>query len=186
VVQDPPQPKIKLKMTPGLDTPVVGAKKITIHVGGSRGSTTASPAPQIGQSSELVRPDATVNGNRSFPPPGASTTSANFQVDRARNLPGAGVSPSPSLMGATPNVAAQQSPAVFQRPNGIPPNMMNTPNGVLPSGQNFQPLPTPQFHNGHPATAPAPVPLIWDKKYRAPGRGRSSGEVIEVQNMNPC
>ncbi|SPQ18017.1 c9b34a40-38d1-45ab-92c4-bacae7016f91 [Thermothielavioides terrestris] len=36
-VQEPPQPKIKLKMTPGQETPVVGSKKITIHVGGSRG-----------------------------------------------------------------------------------------------------------------------------------------------------
>jgi hypothetical protein len=171
VIQEPPQPKIRLKMTPGQETPVIGPKKITIHVGGSRSSTAASPAPQVGQSSDLGRPDGAVDGNRSIPPL-ANTTSASFQVDHARIVPGVIPSPRPSVVGPMPGVGAQQSPVVFPRANGNVPSVMNTPNGMVGTPQNLQqPPPIHQLQNGHPAPAPLAAPPIYDYKYRAPGRG---------------
>ncbi|KAK4129416.1 hypothetical protein N657DRAFT_640036 [Parathielavia appendiculata] len=174
MVPEPPQPKIKLKMTPGQETPVLGPKKITIHVGGSRGSAAASPATQTSQSSDSGRPDGTVDGNRPIPPPAVATTAASFQLDTTRMLPGATAAPRPPVMGPMPTVGAQQTPAVFQRPNGNVAGTMNGPNGMLtPAPNQQQPLPAHQSQNGHPQPTPAPAPVsaIYDYKYRAPGRG---------------
>jgi hypothetical protein len=160
-------------MTPGQETPVLGPKKITIHVGGSRGSAAASPAPQTGQSSDAGRPDGTIDVNRTVPLPAANTTAASFQLDNARMPPGAAASPRPPTTGPVPSVGAQQPPAVFQRPNGNVPGVMNGPNGMAPVHNYQQPFPGPQLQNGHPhpPPAPAPAPAIYDYKYRAPGRG---------------
>lgn len=181
MVQEPPQPKIRLKMTPGQETPVIGPKKITIHVGGSRGSTTASPAPQTNQSADSGRPDGVLDGNRNTPLPAAITTGASFEVDNSRALPGVVASPRPGAVSPMPGVAVQQPPAAFAIPNGNMPGVANAPNGMSTAGPNLQqPLPAHQLQNGypHPAPAPAPAPLIHDHKYRAPGRGRSMMEAF--------
>lgn len=158
-------------MTPGQETPVMGPKKITIHVGGSRSSTAASPAPPTGQSSDPSRSDAAVDGNRSIPPL-ANTTTASFQVDHARAMPGGVPSPRPLVVGPMPGVGAQQSPGVFPRVNGNMASAMSTPNGMAIPPQNLQqPPPAHQLQNGHPAPAPLAAPPIYDYKYRAPGRG---------------
>ncbi|KAL2135503.1 hypothetical protein VTI74DRAFT_8234 [Chaetomium olivicolor] len=171
VVQEPPQPKIKLKMTPGQENPVVGSKKITIHVGGSRGSTTASPAPPTGPTSDATRPDVPMNGNRNIHSPAAATTAAGFQVD-SRTVPGAVAPPGSAVAGGMPPVGSQQPPAPFPRPNGNVAGGAHVPNGVTAPGQHLQqPPPGHQLPNGHPAPAPPPASLIYDFKYRAPGRG---------------
>jgi hypothetical protein len=177
VVQEPPQPKIKLKMAPGQETPVVASKKITIHVGGSRGSTAASPAPQTSQPSDSGRPDAATDGSRGLVPAAAATTGGGFQLDNIRPLPTSVASPSPSVAGVAPGIVPPQPSAAFSRPNGTMPGAVNVPQGMLAPGQNTQQPPPAHPHlNGHsvPAPAPAPVSPIWDYKYRAPGRGRSS------------
>ncbi|KAL2257528.1 hypothetical protein VTK26DRAFT_9516 [Humicola hyalothermophila] len=178
VVQEPPQPKIKLKMTPGAETPVAGAKKITIHVGGSRGSAAASPVPQVGQLSDSGG-QAPVDGNRNLPPPGANTTTGSFQVDKTKAMSGHTMSPSPSLGAAMPNVGAQQAPASYARANGNLPAATNAPNGVPAPGQNLQQFPAAQQGpNGHAAAQPKS--LVHDSKYRAPGRGLSDALMPSV------
>lgn len=161
-------------MTPGVETPVAGSKKITIHVGGSRGSTGASPAPQTAQSSDSGRPDSSMDNNRSILPAAASVTGATTQPDKTRGPAAIGASPSPSGVGAIPGMVAQQSPAVLPRPNGNVPNAVNAPNGSPAPGQHLQQVPAApnQLQNGHQPAAPAPVPPpLYDGKYRAPGRG---------------
>lgn len=164
-------------MTPGQETPVVGSKKITIHVGGSRGSTTASPAPQSGPMSTAARPDFPTSGNQSFPPPAAATTSTILQVD-PKALPLTAGPPPPAASSGVAGAVPQQTPAAFPRPNGNlnGPAGANAPNGMTAPVQNLQqPPPGHQLQNGRPAPAPAPQPvsLIYDFKYRAPGRGMS-------------
>ena len=159
-------------MTPGQETPVVGPKKITIHVGGSRSSTAASPAPQIGQSGDLGRPGGATDGNRNVPPPLTNTTAASFQVDPARALPGVAPSPRSSTAGPMPGIGGPQIPGGFPRPNGNVPGAVGAPNGTPVAIHHFQqPPPAHQLQNGHPAPAPLVAPPIYDYKYRAPGRG---------------
>ncbi|KAK0667707.1 hypothetical protein QBC41DRAFT_323289 [Cercophora samala] len=153
VVPEPPQqPKIKLKVGSGQDTPVLGAKKITIHVGGSKGSATGSPAPPTNRSSE----------SGPVPPQNSFTTAASFQLDKSMSLPSAAGSPSPSILAPGP-------PSMAPRPNGHVPNPMNMMNG-----QHSYPGPHYGLQNGHPppapAPAPAPPPPLWDNLFRAPGR----------------
>jgi hypothetical protein len=176
VVQEPPQPtKIKVKMTPGQETPVTGAKKITIHVAGSRGSAGASPAPQTGQSSDSGRPGNAADINRNGVPPGATVANAGSQPDTLTAPSTSGVPPSPSVSGAMPGMVTQQSPVPLPRSNGMMPNLTNVPNGVSPPAQGLQQASSvPQQPNGHPVAAAAapPPPPLYDNKYRAPGRGK--------------
>lgn len=159
-------------MTPGQETPVTGPKKITIHVGGSRGSAAASPAPQTSRPSDLGRPDGPQDANRGIYPAAPNTTAASFQVDLARTVAGAVPSPRPSVVAPMPGMGAQQPSGAFPRPNGHVPG---APNGMPTPTQNFQPAaPGALLQNGHPPPAPVTAPPIYDEKYRAPGRGRPS------------
>ncbi|KAK4242671.1 Bromodomain-containing protein [Achaetomium macrosporum] len=188
VVQEPPQPKIKLKMTPGQETPVVGSKKITIHVGGSRGSTAASPAPQTGQSSDLSRPDAAATGNRDAMPAAAIATGSGSQTGIAGAQPASVASPSPSLVGAPMSgVGPQQKPAVPPQPNSNAPGVASGQNGMPAPGQNMQPLvvnDTYRTQSGRlvsmPAPYDAPQDLTWCYPYRAPGRGYADSLMPEL------
>ncbi|KAL2184402.1 hypothetical protein L209DRAFT_757879 [Thermothelomyces heterothallicus CBS 203.75] len=167
VVQEPPQPKIKLKMTPGQETPVLGSKKITIHVGGSRSSTAAaSPAPPTGRSSDSGGTD----GNRTLPP--ANAAAAGFQGDSAKTVPGAVASPRPAVAGA------QQAAG----PNGNVPGAVNGTDRAGAPAQSFQQPPGQQLQNGHAQSGPtpAPAPPIYDFKYRAPGRGVADALLLSV------
>ncbi|CAK7207617.1 hypothetical protein SEUCBS139899_010427 [Sporothrix eucalyptigena] len=101
VVQEPPQPKIKIKKTAATPT---STKKITIHVANTRGSSAESPAPKS-VASEAVTSRAAVT-------PAA--------LDKMRALSKA--SPSPSVaaaaIGAKRESSSRASPALSQRPNG--------------------------------------------------------------------
>jgi len=174
VVQEPPQPKIKIKVPPGQETPTIGPKKITIHVGGSRGSTAASPAPPTGLSSDSNRTDALVNGNRSIPPPAAAPGPGVHpaQLDKSNSL---SASASPAVKTAKVEANGQVSPVSFPRINGNGPNVLGVPNGNLAQTSSFQQAPTAAapLLNGHAVVAPPPPPRVYNEKRRAPGRGRS-------------
>lgn len=163
-------------MTPGQETPILGSKKITIHVGGSRGSAAASPAPQTGQSSDSGRPDAAMDGVRSVLPPAANTGAPSLQVDGPRPLPGAVESAGLPLVSSVSGAAPQQPPAIPPRQNGTAPApvaVVNVPNGTPVPGQNLQPhLSAQHLQNGLPTPVQFHVPQPWDFKYRAPGRGK--------------
>jgi hypothetical protein len=171
VVQEPAQPKIKLKVPPGSETPVTSAKKITIHVKDNKSSGAPSPAPQTGLSSDSGGPDI----NRSLPPVvNTPVLPQHIQLEKARSFPTPGASPSPSFPGAS----AQPSPAMAPRVNGASP--LNGPNGISPDGQNGHQFPQgAPVQNGHPPAAPPPPP-IHDKKTRAPGKGL--GDAL-IQNL---
>ncbi|KAK4193472.1 Bromodomain-containing protein [Podospora australis] len=169
VVQEPPQPKIKLKVAPGQETPVLPTKKITIHVGGPKGSATGSPAPPTNQSADGATPQA---------------AAINPQLEKARSMSISGASPSPSSVAP----GAGPSPAMAPGLNGNVPRPFNLTNGTGPTPQGqpiFQPHP---LQNGHPAPVAAPVPApappppppVWDNIYRAPGRGLADALLSNV------
>ncbi|KAL1838115.1 hypothetical protein VTJ49DRAFT_3020 [Mycothermus thermophilus] len=168
VVQEPPQPKIKLKMTPGQETPI-SVKKITIHVGGSRSSTAASPAPHAGPSSDAGRPDIAQDGARTASP-AVGTTNASFQIDTSNVAPATGP-------------GHQHAPAGYAQTNG------NVPGGAVNGGrippqaaqgpphaqqQQQQPLQNGQHH---PAQQPK---VLHNSRFRAPGRGLADALIPSV------
>ncbi|CAK7265974.1 hypothetical protein SEPCBS57363_001861 [Sporothrix epigloea] len=105
VVQEPPQPKIKIKKTSATPASV---RKITIHVANPRHTSTESLAHKVAvperAASTVSRTDAT---------PAASDKTAN----PARSLP-EDVSPSPSVAAAKRESTVHASPTLLQRPSG--------------------------------------------------------------------
>ncbi|KAK3354663.1 Bromodomain-containing protein [Neurospora tetraspora] len=174
-VQEPPQPpKIKLKVAPGSETPSVsGPKKITIHVGGSRGSAAASPAPPTGQSIDSNHSHGAVNGNRVVP----SAVPAISQ-DKARSL-SVSAAPSPAVTQAKLEGGVQQSPVPLPPRAGV--NGAAVVPGTATPGLNSQQPGSAALQNGHvPIVAPPPPPPIWDKTYRAPGRGLADALIHSI------
>ncbi len=168
VVQEPPQPKIKIKMTPGQEAPAV-PKKITIHVANTRGSSAESPAPATGGS---VSSEGGTNDRGSIrnPPNGQnSAPPANMgQLDKTR---GASVaSPSPST-GLKREDVVGASPAVIPRPNG--------PTSAVPSPHNGPPPSSAILPNGHGQVAPNPG-LPYETKFRFPGRGKCLSSLVPL------
>lgn len=180
VVQEPPQPpKIKLKVAPGSETPSVTApKKITIHVG-SRGSAAASPAPPTGQSVDSNHSFGPVNGNRVVP----SALPALSQ-DKARSL-SASAAPSPAVTQAKLEGGVQQSPVPLPPRAGM--NGAFTTPGTATPGLNSQQPGSAALQNGHvPVVAPPPPPPIWDKTFRAPGRGKFYARSVCEDSVTNC
>lgn len=181
VVQEPPQPKIKLKIPLGSETPAPSAKRITIHVKDTKSSGAPSPAPQTGQSSDSSRADGGQDINRSFPLPAANTPGGplqHLQLEKARSFSTPGASPTPPFVGVRQEGSAQPSPAMIPRVNGAV--ALNGQNGIGPIGQNTPQLPIgAPVQNGHPP-APPPPPPIYDKKFRAAGRGESKQDSIYI------
>ncbi|KAL6829622.1 Bromodomain-containing protein [Trichoderma afarasin] len=107
-VSEPSQPKIKLKVGQGSETPG-SSKKITIHVGG-RDSSVASPAPQVAPSSET-------NGNVN----GAGQLSANLEAPRSVSASAPSPTPSSQVgLGLKVEDGIRASPAVGSMPAGAP------------------------------------------------------------------
>ncbi len=160
VVQEPPQPKIKIKKTPGgQDTPA-SSKKITIHVANTRGSSAESPAPKTAGSASSDA--AATNG---------ATSARGAAVDRVRGVSHA--SPSPSVAaGAKRESSSRASPALqAQRPNGTGPN--GTPAGETPSANGAA---ADGAANGTQAPAAPPAPVVpprpaYESRFRPTGRG---------------
>ncbi|CAK7218032.1 hypothetical protein SCUCBS95973_003352 [Sporothrix curviconia] len=110
VVQEPPQPKIKIKKTAA--TPA-SSKKITIHVANTRGSSAESPAPKSSVLSDAAAGATSRNA--------ATPAALDKVLDKTRGLSHA-ASPSPSVaaatLGAKRESSSRASPALSQRPNG--------------------------------------------------------------------
>ncbi|KAI0837459.1 Bromodomain-containing protein [Hypoxylon sp. FL0890] len=142
-VPEPPQPKIKLKMSSNLEN-TTHPKKITIHVGGKT-SATGSPAPVTGQSGE-----GEVTGSNGTPisrnPFGGSTaTSVSLsQLEKARSLSASAGPPSPSAAGQTKHEdVVRPSPGFTTQQQFAPPTM--PPSNVMPNGTAPAPPPPPKL-----------------------------------------
>ncbi|KAL6794837.1 Bromodomain-containing protein [Trichoderma sp. SZMC 28013] len=133
-VSEPSQPKIKLKVGQGSETPS-SSKKITIHVGG-RDSSVASPAPQVAQSSET-------NGNVN----GAGQLSANLEAPRSVSASAPSPTPSSQVgLGLKVEDGIRASPAVGNMPAGAPGQpAVRPPIPTIPS----QPFQTNPLVNGY-------------------------------------
>jgi len=175
VVQEPTQPKIKIRM--GQESAVAGPKKITIHVANNnaRGSSAESPAPQTAGSASS---DGAPNGGGSratrtqFGGVSAAVPIGLAQLDKARSMSGSAASPSPSI-GMKREDAPRSSPAVLPRPGIAPPvaALPNQSNAPVPMyNGNAYPGAAPVV-NGHPPASVAPSAL-YDNKFRPPGRGK--------------
>jgi len=167
-VQEPPQPKIKLRLQAGQETPTASTKKITIHVKDTKGSTTASPGPLTGQSNDSNQSetggDRRAIGPRLAPAPLAPQ---HIQLEKARSASTSGQSPSPSYVSARLDAPIQSSPGIQPRMNGTGP--LGTPNGTHPA-QNAHHQ-NGSLQNGHSPMVHVPPPPLYDKPFRSPGRG---------------
>ncbi|WYZ44233.1 hypothetical protein EsH8_VII_000669 [Colletotrichum jinshuiense] len=176
VVQEPAQPKIKLKVQQPAPEQPTTSKKITIHVGGKSDSAD-SPAPSVFQSagSQANEPTPTTSGStrRTIP------TVMPAAMDRLRSTSAA--SPSPSVANNIKREdAARPSPAVT-------PGHVGTPSGFPPPAQaaglsnaHFQPIGTPQPQpqaNG----IQQPQKPLWDQKNRAPGKGATDALISSLK-----
>ncbi|KAF5123864.1 Protein polybromo-1 [Metarhizium anisopliae] len=155
VVQEPAQPKIKLKVGQSIDTPS-SSKKITILVGG-RGSSVDSPTPQTAQSIEPPAGGSHVNGTARQP-----------ALDVARSASASMPSPSPSThVGLKAEESARMSPAVLaQTPAEAPPGPP-TPAVEAPPPAPPPPPGPPQIQS----TNPMANGYVEPKRLRAPGKG---------------
>lgn len=134
VVQEPPQPKIKIKSAAAVATPS-SSKKITIHVANTRGSSAESP---VGKTAGSVSSDAPATAGRAAATP--------LAVEKTRGLSKASPSPSAAVLavnGAKRESSSRASPALSsQRQNGT---------GIVANG-------SPALANGTPAAAAAGSP----------------------------
>ncbi|KJZ76992.1 hypothetical protein HIM_03313 [Hirsutella minnesotensis 3608] len=146
VVQEPTQPKIKLKVAQAAEAPS-STKKITIHVGG-RGGSTDSPAPHAVPA--MGSPAAGLNG----------VTRVSGRLEAARSVSATVPSPSPSTQpGLKTEDSAHASPAVPMQMLADSPAVMRP---SLPAVQP-QPIESPlmPMPNGH----------VEPKRTRRPGKG---------------
>ncbi|KAK2068253.1 hypothetical protein P8C59_002902 [Phyllachora maydis] len=195
VVQEPPQPKIKLKVPPETQQVPMG-KKITIHVGGSRGSTAISPVLGASQSGEGSPVDGTTMAASRDPPGARASSVASAAMGPVAPFPpqANGASPSPSVAGVKQETLNRPSPAVLPRPVGVLDSVAKTltpaytASALLPPPPP-QPQPQPQppqpvlapVHNGyHPVIHAPPPPPMYDSKFRAPGRGIADALITNI------
>ncbi|KAK1981223.1 Bromodomain-containing protein [Colletotrichum cereale] len=178
VVQEPTQPKIKLKVQQTASEQPTTSKKITIHVGGKSDSG-ESPAPPVSHSAVSQVGDQTPIANGATRQVGLPAVPA--AMDRLRSVSVA--SPSPSVANNIKREdAARPSPA------GTP-GHAGTPSAFLPpaggqatnlSNATFQPIgiaqPQPQM-NG---IQQQPKPL-WDQARRAPGKGAANALITSLK-----
>lgn len=167
-VEEPPQPKIKLRApsAQAQQTQTGRPKRITIHVGGGREGSQGSPAPQGSQTNGAI--DEVANGGTPRPP---------SVVPAAANLAQSTGAPTPPAAVMKREDSNKASPA-------IPPQMNNGYSSsafrpVMPppvNGYHGQP-PHQGIANGHAPVQPPPQPqpqllpptALFDIKYRCPG-----------------
>ncbi|KAG7114558.1 Protein polybromo-1 like protein [Verticillium longisporum] len=172
VVEEPPQPKIKLKVTN--DQPISTSKKITIQLP-PRGGSTSSPAPPTparGTTTHAVQKPAASNGatSQSAQAPAVSGTSS---IDKARSASVA--SPGPALNGIKRESTFRPSPVMAPAQlNGTAPPANAAP--ALSNAQ-FQPIPASQQRNG----LHVPKPMSpFEQTARRAGKGASDAL---IQNL---
>lgn len=159
-MQEPPPPKIKLKVPQNSAQTHAQPKKITIHVAGGKDSAAGSPAPATAQSTEG---ESTRNGTPIGRNPFNGAAAINHsQLEKARSMSASAPPSSPSAAGAVkPEDTARQSPS-------IPP-----PGPAMTTQQQFVPVMHP-IPNGFsaPPVPPAPPKL-------------TAAEILEAQKYRP-
>ncbi|EFQ25445.1 uncharacterized protein GLRG_00589 [Colletotrichum graminicola M1.001] len=178
VVQEPAQPKIKLKVQQPASEQPATSKKITIHVGGKSDSG-ESPAPPASHSAGSYVGDQTPIANGATRQGGLPAIPAG--MDRLRSVSVA--SPSPSVVNNIKREdAARPSPAGTPGHAGTPSAFPPPTGGQATSLSSaiFQPIgvaqPQPQT-NGIPHQ---PKPL-WDQARRAPGKGAADALITSLK-----
>lgn len=151
---EPVRPKIKIKSAQTQSpAPQSGTKKITIHVGGSRGSAAPSPvmrsASQTGDFSAAGTPQ---NGGSAEAANGASP--AAMKAGQQEGTPGNNASMAPTPGGAQPG------PATMHQPNGASAHPGQVTNGVAVAQPGAE-------QNEPQRVQPSPV---YDKIVRAPSK----------------
>ncbi|KZL87144.1 bromodomain containing protein [Colletotrichum incanum] len=178
VVQEPAQPKIKLKVQQPTSEQPVTSKKITIHVGGKSDSGD-SPAPPIPQSAGSQVSDQTPIANGVPRQGGPQAIPA--AMDRLRSVSVA--SPSPSVANNIKREdAARPSPAVTPghagTPSAFPPPA--TGQAANLSSATFQPIGVAQPQSQTNGIQQQPKPL-WDQTRRAPGKGAADALISSLK-----
>ncbi|KAM0329381.1 hypothetical protein ACHAQA_004688 [Verticillium albo-atrum] len=172
VVEEPPQPKIKLKVSN--EQPATASKKITIQLP-PRGGSTSSPAPPTparGTESQAHHKSSASNG-ATFQPAHNAATAAPNAIDRVRSASAA--SPSPALNGIKKESTFRPSPVMAPaQPNGTAPPL-NAASTL--SNAQFQPIPASQHPNGTHTPKPQPA---YELKPRLAGKGASDAL---IQNL---
>lgn len=181
-VPDPAGTKIKLKLPDA-------ASRITLKLGGTRGSPAGSPAPQANGSNSNGVP---VNGAGRRNPFGGSYSSATpipslDQLERARSMSGSVDSPTTSNAVPVKNEETRNSPA-------IPPGQNNRSMSVALStpglnGNGMPPPSTPGLSNNYtqsgfaqsfshqPQYTPNPA---FESKWRQPGKNASDAMITNL------
>ncbi|KAI1827469.1 Bromodomain-containing protein [Xylaria intraflava] len=176
-VQEPLQPKIKLKLPPAADLPG-HHKKITIHVGGKT-SVSGSPAPAPGQpgESETTRKETPLTRNTLGGASSAGTSVNLNQVEQTRSMSASAGPPSPSVIGAAktedsmqtaPIMRPQATPATFQHSGPVAAHAGLIANGITSQYQQSPAQATPP-----PPPPPPPPPQ------------RSPSDILEAQKYRP-
>ncbi|GJC85099.1 protein polybromo-1 [Colletotrichum liriopes] len=178
VVQEPTQPKIKLKVQQPTSEQPVTSKKITIHVGGKSDSGD-SPAPLIPQSAGSQVGDQTPIANGVARQGGPQAIPA--AMDRLRSVSVA--SPSPSVANNIKREdAARPSPAVTPghagTPSAFPPPA--TGQAAHMSNATFQPIGVTQPQPQTNGIQQQPKPL-WDQTRRGPGKGAADALISSLK-----
>ncbi|KAK2048264.1 Bromodomain-containing protein [Colletotrichum somersetense] len=177
-VQEPAQPKIKLKVQqPASDQPAT-SKKITIHVGGKSDSG-ESPAPPVSHSAGSYVGDQTPTSNGATRQGGLPAIPAG--MDRLRSVSVA--SPSPSMVNNIKREdAARPSPAGTPGHTGTPSAFPPPAGGQVAalSSATFQPIGVAQPQPQTNGIQHQPKPL-WDQARRAPGKGAADALITSLK-----
>ncbi|GKT43240.1 protein polybromo-1 [Colletotrichum spaethianum] len=177
-VQEPAQPKIKLKVQQPASEQPATSKKITIHVGGKSDSG-ESPAPPIALSSGSQVGDQTPVSNGVSRQGGLPAIPA--AMDRFRSVSVA--SPSPSLANNIKREdAARPSPAGTPGHGGTPSAFPPPGAGQAANLSNatFQPIGVAQLQPQTNGIQQSPRPL-WDQTRRAPGKGAADALISSLK-----
>ncbi|WQF87301.1 Putative bromodomain-containing protein [Colletotrichum destructivum] len=182
-VQEPAQPKIKLKVQqPAPEQPAPSSKKITIHVGGKSDSG-ESPAPPISQSAGHQVGDHAPIANGITRQSGAPAVPA--AMDRIHSVSVA--SPSPSIVNNVKREdAARPSPTVTpghtSTPSAFPPPATGSATNL--SNATFQPIGVAQHQpqiNGIQQQPQQQQKPLWDQTRRAPGKGAADALISSLR-----
>lgn len=166
-VEEPPQPKIKLR-APSTQTASSAPgkpKRITIHVGGGREDSQGSPAPQAGASTTSTE----------VPPAAPAITNGSMTKATTANAAPATSNPTPSTI-PTPATATMKREDSTRQSSAIPPQISNGYSAsafrpVIPPVNGLGQHQQPGLPNGHAPIPQYPQRPLYELKYRGPGTG---------------
>lgn len=187
-VPDPPQQKVKLKMSTA-KSPEPGPPKIMLRVGGQKAVTaqiTGTPGVTV-DSEALARQkhlvDAGANGHATSAGNGVVSRQGSAPAPQDKTDSGSTKSPTPMFNGVKSEAQPGQSPALgtvqLRRPSNdtneaaqspqIMASTMPPPSSVTPRLPSGSPHPQAQNHGTH--TTSSAATNAFDSKWRQPGKG---------------